>query len=88
MAQPLLAGPAGAAMTTELANLIEARLAPTHAAHSVAPIVAARFIACQIAGSQMALLRGWLGDPSSCTSTALASAIHRSSRALAASLMG
>ncbi len=84
MARPILTGPAGAAITIELAKLIEARLPSPNTAHHAAPIVPTRLIARQIAESQMALLRGWLDDPSACTSASLATAIHRASQALAA----
>jgi AcrR family transcriptional regulator len=86
MARPLLAGPAGAAIAAELARLIEARIASRESTHGPTLVVPIRLAARQIAESQMALLRGWLDDTSSCSSTALATAIYQSSRGLVASL--
>jgi len=86
MAQSLLAGSTGAAITGELAKLIEERLSDCDSAHRRVLVVPVRLASRQVAEAQAALLRGWLGDESSCSSTALATAIHRSSRGLVASL--
>src|SRR5262245_13140454 len=90
MAQPLLTGANGEAITTELARLIEDRL--SRGGYDAEPpvlIVPTRLVARQIAEAQMALLCGWLAedDASRCSSSALTAAICRSSRGLAQSLV-
>jgi AcrR family transcriptional regulator len=86
MAQPLLAGPAGAAITAELSNLIESRLTTRNDSQDTKLNVPARLVARQVAAAQLSLLSSWLEDVSSCSSTDLATAICRSSRGLVASL--
>lgn len=86
MAQPLLAGPTGAAITAELSHLIESRLTTRNASLATKLAVPARLAARQVAAAQLSLLCGWLEDASSCASTDLATAICRSSQGLVASL--
>jgi AcrR family transcriptional regulator len=86
MAQSVLAGSTGSAMTGKLAELIEERLSNCYTAHRRVLVVPVRLASRQVAEAQSGLLRSWLGDESRCSSTALAIAIHRSSRALVASL--
>jgi AcrR family transcriptional regulator len=86
MAGPLLANSASAAITTELANLIESRLAPRNPSLGTRLRVPLRFAAQQVADSQLSLLRSWLDDASSCSSTDLATAICRISKAAVTSL--
>jgi AcrR family transcriptional regulator len=86
MAEPLLAGPGGAAITTELSNLIESRLARQDASRDTKFTVPVRLAARQVAAAQLSLLSSWLKDASSCSSTDLATAIYRSSRGLVALL--
>jgi AcrR family transcriptional regulator len=86
MAQPLLAGPAGAAIATELSNLIESRLTTRNASRDTKLAVPTRLAARQVAAAQLSLLCSWLEDASSCPSTDLATAICRGSQGLVASL--
>jgi AcrR family transcriptional regulator len=82
MAGPLLAGPAGAHLTRELARLMEGRLAGPDAEACSDLVLPVRLTARQVAEAQMGLLRGWLEDSSNCSSTDLATAICVSSRGL------
>jgi AcrR family transcriptional regulator len=86
MAEPLLAGPAGAAIAAELSNLIESRLTTQDASRDTKFTVPVRLVARQVAAAQLSLLCSWLEDASSGSSTDLATAICRSSRGLVASL--
>jgi AcrR family transcriptional regulator len=86
MAEPLLAGPGGAAITAQLSKLIENRITARNAARGAELVVSVHLVARQVAVAQMALLRGWLEDSSRCSSSDLATAIYRSSRGLVASL--
>jgi AcrR family transcriptional regulator len=86
MAESLLAGPGGAAITAELSKLIESRLTTRNASRGTKLAVPVWLAARQVAAAQIALLRGWLEDASTCSSMDLAMAIHRSSRGLVASL--
>jgi AcrR family transcriptional regulator len=86
MAEPLLAGPAGAAITTELGKLIEVRLAARHAEGCSDLVLPVRLVARLVAEAQIALLNGWLDDSSNCSSTDFAMAICLSSRGLVTSL--
>jgi AcrR family transcriptional regulator len=86
MAEPLLAGPGGAAMTAELARLIEGRLAGDKVALGTELLIPVPLAARQVAEAQIALLRGWLEDALPCPSSDLATALCRSSRGLIESL--
>jgi hypothetical protein len=86
MAQSVLAGSTGSAITEELAKLIEERLSNCYTAHHRVLVVPIKLASRQVAEAQMGLLKGWLGDESSCSSAALATAIHRSSRGIVDSL--
>jgi AcrR family transcriptional regulator len=86
MAEPLLAGPAGAAITAELSKLIEIRLTTRNASRSTKLAVPVGLAARQVAAAQLSLLSSWLEDPSTCSSIDLATAICHSSQGLAASL--
>ena len=86
MVLSLLAGPAAAAMTDELAKLIEDRLSTRDTRDGRVLIVPVRLASRQVAEAQVALARGWLNDESRCSSADLATAFHRSSRGLVASL--
>jgi AcrR family transcriptional regulator len=83
LAEPLLAGPGGAAIVAELSERIESRLESANRTQLIVPL---RLAARQVAVAQMALLRGGLEDDSQCSSADLATAIHRSSRGLVTAL--
>jgi AcrR family transcriptional regulator len=86
MAEPLLVGTTGVAITAELERLINERLCAQGVATCSDLVVPAQLVARQVAEAQMALLRGWLDDSSNCSSTDLATAICLSSRGLITSL--
>jgi AcrR family transcriptional regulator len=86
MAEPLLAGPGGAAITTELSKLIQIRLTTRNASRDQKFTVPVLLAARQVAAAQLSLLISWLADASVCSSTDLATAIRRSSQGLVASL--
>jgi AcrR family transcriptional regulator len=79
----ILDGPAGRAASRQLASLIETRLAESCGRHGVRPIVPIALVASQIAGAQLGLLRAWVAPVEEpCSSSELAAALHRSTRAL------
>jgi hypothetical protein len=86
MVQPLLAGPASATITAELAKLIELRLSTRDVTRFPELVVPVEIASRQLAEAQMALIRGCLDDTSRCSSHAVSMAIYRSSRALVAAL--
>lgn len=86
MTLPVLTGTTGSAITEELAKLIEERLSNCYAGRRCVLVVPVKLASRQVAQAQMALLVGWLGDESSCSSAALATAIHRSSQGIVDSL--
>jgi hypothetical protein len=78
-ARGLLNGPSSPQVVAVLANLIEERLASSHL-KSRGP-VPLDLAAMQTSEAQLGLIRAWLNQGASCSSAAVAAALHRSTTA-------
>jgi AcrR family transcriptional regulator len=84
-ARALLNGPSASAVTQVLADLIAERLRSVRQPRDATRALPTSLTSMQIAEAQLGLVRAWLNDLGSCTSTMLARGTHESTRCLVAS---
>ena len=87
LARGLLNGPSSTQVVAVLANLIEGRLEVLQGKSNTTLVLPLALVAAQTAGSQLGLIRAWLDRGVSCSSAAVAEAMHRSATAIVRALL-
>jgi hypothetical protein len=84
----MMAGSTRRLMSRFLSELVEERLASALRGKSARPDIPFGLIAAHLAEGQLALLESWISSKGPCSTHALANALHASTNASAAALLG